>query len=246
MILLPQVVSFAITLGCLLILSRWITQQVLRLGHCIMQDERAALIGYYILFFPGIVLHELGHIVMAWMVGLRVGKLSLGPRPRHNSVELGSVTVSRGGPLRESLVGLAPFLLGSAALLAIGYGVFDVAALGQAWHAGGWSAVLAAMNGIWRVPDFWLWAYLVFAISNAMTPSPADRQPWLIAGLYVVLALTIAYLLGGLALLPVGWSDHVAGALQVLTLAFVFTLALDMMAALFLWLVEAALGRAGQ
>lgn len=244
MTLFPQVVSFAATLACLLVLSRWITHQVLRLGHRLTRNEGAALIGYYLLFFPGILLHELGHIVMAWVVGLRVGKLSLGPRPRRNSVELGSVTVSRGGPLRESLVGLAPFLVGSAALLAIGYGVFDVAALGQAWYAGGWSAVLAGVNGIWRVPDFWLWAYLVFAISNAMTPSPADRQPWLIAGIYVGLALTIAYLLGGLALLPAGWSDHVAGALQVLTLAFVFTLALDLAAALFLWLVEAAIGRA--
>jgi hypothetical protein len=126
--------------------------------------------------------------------------------------------------------------------LAIGYGIFDVAALGQAWYAGGWLAVLRAAEGIWRVPDFWLWAYLIFAISNAMTPSPADRQPWLLAGLYLGLALVVAYLLGGLALLPAGFGDHVTGALQVLTLAFLLTLALDLLAALLLLLAEGIVG----
>lgn len=246
MSLLQPLLIFTLTLAGLLVLSRWITYQVLWLGHRVARNEGAALIGYYLLFFPGILLHELSHLIMAKLVGLRVGKLSLGPKPRRHSVELGSVTVSRGGPLRESLVGLAPFLGGSAALLAIGYGIFDVAALGQAWYAGGWLAALRAANGIWRVSDFWLWAYLVFAISNAMTPSPADRQPWLTAGIYIVLALVIAYFLGGLALLPAGFSAHVAGALQVLTLAFGFTLALDLAAALALAIIAWGIGQAAR
>lgn len=246
MSLLQPLLVFALTLAGLLALSRWITYRVLWLGHRVTRHEGAALIGYYLLFFPGILLHELSHLVMAKLLGLRVGKLSLGPKPRRHSVELGSVTVSRGGPLRESLVGLAPLLGGSAALLAIGYGIFDVAALGQAWYAGGWAAALRAAGGIWRVPDFWLWAYLVFAISNAMTPSPADRQPWLTAGIYVALALVIAYFLGGLTLLPAGFSEHVAGALQVLTLAFGFTLALDLAAALALMIAAWGLGPAAR
>lgn len=238
MSLLPQFFAFALTLTCLLLLSRWITRQVLWLGHRLTYNENAALIGYYILLFPGILLHELSHVAMAKIVRLKVGKLSLGPKPRRNSVELGSVMVSRGDALRESLVGVAPFLGGTAALLAIGYWVFDVAALGQAWSAGGWLGVLQTLDGIWRVPDFWLWAYLIFAISNAMTPSPADRQPWLMAGIYIGLALVVAYLLGGLSLLPDGFSNHVAGALQVLTLAFLFTLILDLLAAIALWIAE--------
>lgn len=241
--LLSQLFAFTITLTCLLLLSRWITRQVLWLGHRVTNNENATLIAYYLLLFPGILLHELSHLLAAKAVGLRVGKLSLGPKPRRHSVELGSVTVSRGDALRESLVGVAPFLGGTLALLAIGYWVFDVAALGQAWRVGGWQAALRAVDGIWRVPDFWLWAYLVFAISNAMTPSPADRQPWRIAGIYIGISLVIAYLLGGLALVPPGWSNHVAGALQMLTLAFLFTLTLDLLAAIALWLVEVIIGR---
>src|SRR5690606_21554754 len=95
-----------------------------------------------------------------------------------------------------------------------------------------------AVNGIWRVPDFWLWAYVIFAASNAMTPSPADRQPWLPAGLYLGLALIVSYFLGALPLLADALDTQVAGALQLLTLAFVFTLALDLLAAATLWLLE--------
>jgi len=238
MSLLPQSFAFALTLTGLLLLSRWITRQVLWLGHRLTNDENAALIGYYLLLFPGILLHELSHVAMAKIVGLKVGKFSLGPKPRRNSVELGSVMVSRGDALRESLVGLAPFLGGTIALLAIGYWVFDVAALEQAWRAGGWLAALRASDGIWRVPDFWLWAYLIFAISNAMTPSPADRQPWLIAGIYIGVAVGVASLLGALSWLPVGLGDNVAGGLQVLTLAFTFTLIVDLLAAVALFVAE--------
>ncbi|MCX7669420.1 MAG: hypothetical protein N2439_05045, partial [Anaerolineae bacterium] len=99
MALLPQLLAFVLTLFLLLVLSRWITRQVLRLGHRLTRNESAAVIGYYLLFFPGILLHELGHLLMAWIVGLRVGKLRLGPRPRRNSVELGSVTVSSADPV---------------------------------------------------------------------------------------------------------------------------------------------------
>jgi len=238
MALLPQSFAFALTLTVLLLLSRWITRQVLWLGHRLTNDENAALVGYYLLLFPGILLHELSHVAMAKILRLKVGKFNLGPKPRRNSVELGSVMVSRGDALRESLVGLAPFLGGTIALLAIGFGVFDVDALGQAWRVGGWLGALRASDGIWRVPDFWLWAYLIFAISNAMTPSPADRQPWLAAGIYIGVALGVAYLLGGLAWLPVGLGDHVAGGLQVLTLAFTFTLIVDVLAAVALFVAE--------
>ena len=46
-----------------------------------------------------------------------------------------------------------------------------------------------------------------------MTPSPADRQPWLMAGIYIGLALGVAYLLGALSWLPVGLGEQRGGGL---------------------------------
>ncbi len=231
-------IGFAVILVVLAALSRWISRRVQVLGLRLTGDEQIAIMGYYLLMLPGIFLHELSHFAMARLLGLRVGKFSMGPRRRGKFIELGSVTIGSGGVLRDSLVGLAPFITGTLALVLVGFGVFDVAALGQAWRAGGWGAALRALNGIWRVPDFWLWVYAIFVISNAMMPSPADRRPWLVAGIYLALTLGLAYLLIGLPALPSSFTAQVAGVLQTLTMGFAFTLALDVAAALILWLAE--------
>lgn len=241
MSLIPQLLAFTLTLAALIGLSRWITRQVQGLGLRMTGSERVALLAYYLLMLPGIVLHELSHAGMAGLLGMRVGKFELGIRPRGKYVELGSVTVSSGGALRDSLVGLAPFLGGTAVLLLVSYRVFDVAVLGQAWESGGWEGVLAALDGIWLVPDFALWSYVIFAASNAMIPSPADRQPWLVAGIYIVTTLVAAYTIGGLPVMPAALTAEVAGLLQSLTLAFLFTLALNLLVAAGLWLAEAIL-----
>ncbi len=238
MSLLPQFAGFAITLAALIALSRWVSQQVQLVTWRLTGDERIAVVVYYLLLFPGIVLHELSHALMATLLGLKVGKFSLGPRAKGRYVQLGAVTIASGGAVRDSLIGLAPFLSGTAFLLLISYQIFNVGALGQAWLNGGWAGVLGVLPDIWHVADFWLWAYLIFAISNTMTPSPADRQPWLIGGLYVVLMLVAAYLLGALSLAAEALAPAVAGALPALTLAFLFTLGLDLLAAAMLLLFD--------
>ena len=240
MTLLAQTLAFTVTLAGLVVLSRWITRQVQLLGLHLTGDERAAQMSYYLLMLPGILLHELSHVFMARLVGLKVGEFSLGPRPRNQtSIELGSVTVSRADVFRESLVGLAPFLSGTAVLVLVGYRVFGVGALGQAGSVAGAGGLVRALPGLWQVPDFWLWAYVVFVVSNAMMPSPSDRQPWLLAGIYLAVALGGVYLLAGLPAMPEALARWAAGVLQVLTLSFLFTLVLDLAGAAAMWIAEA-------
>jgi hypothetical protein len=242
MSLLAQTLAFTATLAALVFVSRWITRQVQLLGLHLTGDERAAQMTYYLLMLPGILLHELSHVIVAKLIGLRVGEFSLGPRVRNQtSIELGSVTVSRADVFRESLVGLAPFLSGTAVLVLVGTRVFDVEALGQAGAASGAGGLLSALPGIWQVPDFGLWAYLIFVVSNAMMPSPSDRQPWLLAGLYLAVALGGVYLLIGLPAIPQSLANWAARALQVLTLSFLFTLVLDLLVAAAMWIAEAVI-----
>jgi hypothetical protein len=61
-----------------------------------------------------------------------------------------------------------------------------------------------------------------------------------VAGLYLGIALLIVWLLGGLSMLTGALHDEVAGALHVLTLGFTFTLIVDAIVALLLWLLEQA------
>ena len=77
-----------------------------------------------------------------------------------------------------------------------------------------------------------------------MTPSEADRQPWVLAGIYLGIALLVVWLFGGFAALSGAFLDEVTGALQVLTLGFLFTLAMNAIIAVFLWLTELVVIRA--
>lgn len=238
MSLLTQFLTFAATLAVLMALSRWINRQVQIIGLRVTDSSAVAVMLYYLLMFPGILLHELSHYLTALLLGLKVSKFAMGPQRRRNAIELGSVTVQRGGAVRDSLVGFAPFVAGTAVLLLIAYQVFDVTVLGQAWTQAGWSGLRAALADLWQVSDVWVWAYVVFVVSNAMTPSSADRQPWLVAGVYLAIALVFAWLLGGLSVIDRSMRDSVAGVLQVLTLGFIFSIAVNLAIAAILWGLE--------
>ncbi len=236
---LREIGLFILTLLGLVVLSQWVSRRVQIVVLRLTGEETVAQMAYYLLFLPGIVLHELSHVVMAKLLGLRVGKVSLGPRRRDKySIELGSVTISRGDPFQESLVGLAPLLTGTAVLTLICYSIFDVGAMGEALRAGGWDAALGDLNRFWRVPDSALWAYAVFVVSNSMMPSSSDRRPWLLAGLYLALALSAVILLVGIPAIPTTFSDQAAGLFQALTLAFLFTLMVDVLVATALWVMD--------
>jgi len=239
---LRELLLFVLTLAGLAVLSRWISRQVQVLVLRLTGDERVAHMAYYLLFLPGIVLHELSHVVMARLLGLQVGDFSLGPRrTTRTSIELGSVTISRGDAFRESLVGLAPFLAGTAVLVLICYWIFDVGALGQALQTGGWDAALGVPGTFWRAPDFAIWAYLIFVVSNAMMPSPSDRRPWLMAGIYLAIAVGVLYLLVGIPYVPPAVSYQAAGMFQALTLAFLFTLIVDVFVAAAIFAADQAI-----
>ena len=99
MSLLPQFLAFASTLALMMVLSRWINRQVQVIGLRLSGDINVAVMIYYLLMFPGIVLHELSHYLMARLLRMQVGSFALGPKKRRNAIELGSVTVASGGTL---------------------------------------------------------------------------------------------------------------------------------------------------
>lgn len=233
-------VWFLASLTILALLSRWISGLVQGLGLLLFNDEQATFLLTFLVFFPGILIHELSHWGMAWLLGMRPRQLSVWPKMRGKRVEMGSVHMRSGGPLRDSLAGLAPLLVGSLILLGVSYQVFDAAALQRAWEGGGFGAVWNVFWATFGVPDAWLWAYLVFAVSNAMIPSPSDRQPLFSLLLYVIVVGLLFYLLGWIPrfVIPADMVAHVTRALRTLITAFAFTIALDILIALPLLAVQ--------
>ncbi len=72
-----------------------------------------------LLFFPGTLIHELAHALMARLLLLEVVSIRLIPQWKQRSITLGTVTYIKRGRLSSVIVGIAPIFGGIAALCLI-------------------------------------------------------------------------------------------------------------------------------
>ncbi len=232
---MTSIVLFVVVLGLTLFLQRWLHQHIQGLTYVVTGDPGCAMQLLFWLLLPGIVLHEGSHWLIANLLGVRTGKVSLGlARSRGKQFSLGSVNVERTDSVRESLIGVAPFIFGLGAILFIaGFG-FDL------WPDSGLS-VREMLDRVWSTAGDWLtWLdlYLIFAVSTAMIPSESDREPWggILAVFGVIGALTI--LLGWLPQIPPDVFNAARTVLHGLTFAFGISVVVNGTVAFLIWLVE--------
>jgi hypothetical protein len=152
---------------------------------------------FALIFFPGVLLHELSHFVAAKVLGVQTGNFSLIPQAQPNGkLRLGYVETASGGFVRDALIGAAPLATGC---LFVAYASINLLHLLPLWDF----VRIADWNGFWtglmlvpKTPDFWLWFYLTFTISSTMMPSASDRHAWLPLGLLIAVLIGVAVLAG--------------------------------------------------
>jgi len=234
-----SLLALVATLLSLLWVKRWITQHVQELSMRWVGDPDVALVLYFVLVLPGVVIHELSHFLMALLLRVRVRRFSLGPvrRARGKRVSLGSIEVAKVDPVRGSLIGVAPLLAGSAVILLIGNRVLGIAEWAAAFQPLGVGGILDGLAQIARVPDFWLWLYLIFAVSNAMLPSESDMQFVRPVLIFLGIAVLVVLLASGFPAIPASVPLLVNRAAGYLASAFGLTLAVDLVFVLVLGLL---------
>jgi len=226
---------FAAALVPLLLLERWIHRHLQGVALLLMGDPEVAVWLYSLPLLPGVILHEVSHALAGRLVGARVGRISILPARQGGRIQLGFVPVEATGPVRTALIGLAPLVVGCLALLLIGHLGLELGPAGVALAAGDWGGVAAGLGRAIHAPNFWLWAYLAFTISNTMLPSRSDLRAWPMILLFVVAVV------GALALLGLGAA--LAGALHWLAVACGLVLLVDLPFALLILAAEEALAR---
>jgi len=168
----------AATLVLLLLIERWIHRHLQGVMLLLTGDPDIAVMLYALPLLPGIILHELSHAFAAVLLGIRVGRISIRPKRAGQRIQLGFVPIEKTDALRASLVGLAPLLAGSFTILLIGYWMFGLGTVRGALAAGDWDKLIVGLLQVLKTPDAWIWAYVIFTVSNTMLPSRADRQAW--------------------------------------------------------------------
>lgn len=195
--------------------------------------QELALGIFSLLFFPGVLLHELSHFIMARLLGVKTVRFSLLPQVLPGGkLRLGYVETRKTDFVRDALIGLAPLLTGGLVIAWLGISKLNLPPLAQMAFSGQWDALFVALGQIPQQPDFWLWFYLAFTISSTMLPSASDRQAWL------PMILLVLGLLGLVILAGAGqWMlDHLAPGLTSLLSTLVLIFAVSLFLHLVLWL----------
>lgn len=134
---------------------------------------------------------------MAKLLRVRTGKFSLIPAALPDGrLQLGYVETARADIIRDSLIGIAPLIAGS---LFVAYAGIIRMQLNSLWTVvayGNMELLLAGLRLLPGVPDFYLWFYLVFAVSSTMLPSESDRRAWLPLGLWALMLVALALFSG--------------------------------------------------
>jgi hypothetical protein len=183
-------------LAPLLVLQRRLHLETQAIFLLLTRRADLALALFSILFFPGVLLHESSHFLVARLLGVRTGRFSVIPRPLPGGrLQLGFVETSSADIFRDALIGIAPLLTGG---LFVAYAGLYRLGLPGAWEslAEGGAGLFSILSELHQKPDFWLWFYLTFAVSSTMLPSASDRHAWLPLVISVVFLLGISLLIG--------------------------------------------------
>jgi hypothetical protein len=99
--------------------------------------------------------------------------------------------------IRDSLIGLAPFITGCLVLTILSSKLALVEMI-KSVLAGNLSGFTTMLFQLPRQTDFGIWFYLAFCVSSTMLPSSSDRESWhvILMGMGIVLVIIVVAGLG--------------------------------------------------
>ncbi len=186
-----------LSLGPLLYLQKRLHFEIQAVFLLLTHRVEVSIVLFSLIFFPGVLIHELSHFTMAKILLVKTGKISLIPRAdRKGFLRMGYVETAKTDPLRDTLIGLAPLISGGLIVAYIGLIRLQLADVWSQTQAAGLGMGLESLYQATQQPDFWIWFYLGFTVSSMMLPSESDRRSWITIGLWIAGLLVISLLAG--------------------------------------------------
>lgn len=161
----------------LFLLSRLLTQHIAQFFYHISHSKKVTVFILAFLFLPGTLIHEVAHFMMARLLFVYAGHMTLLPQIDGTHVKLGSVQIAKTDPIRQMLISVAPFLFGVTILAAtllygLPYASFD-------------NLLITCLIG-----------YILFEIGNTMFSSRKDMEGTVEFLIALVILGGILYLIG--------------------------------------------------
>lgn len=151
---------FSILFLFIFLLTPYINTIIYQSILLITRSKKLALTFLLILLLPGTIIHELSHFVVATLLFVKTGELTVIPKLEEGRIKAGSLKHADTDPLRRTAIGLAPMIIGLMIIYLLGELIFN-------FHppAGGSNFPLLIAS-----------SYLLIAISLSMFSSKKDME----------------------------------------------------------------------
>lgn len=172
------------------------------------------------LFLPGVIVHEIAHLIMAAILFVKVGEIEFTPKVSENGLKLGSVEIGKTDPIRRSIIGFAPVFAG----LMLVIGIVHLFTSNIIFFKDKEAYVFVSIA--------FLVIYLLFAISNTMFSSTKDMEGTIEILITLLIMFGIAYFLGfrpELSFIENLLTVEVIGAVQKSSLFLLVPVLIDML-----------------
>ena len=130
------------------------------------------------LFLPGVIIHELAHMFVASLLFVRVGEIEFFPQIKEDGVKLGSVAIGQTDPVRRTLIGIAPVLVGLAVII------------GSLWF---FTSDVLLINPVIK---YILLIYILFEVGNTMFSSKKDMEGTVAFLSAIIVILFVVFIAG--------------------------------------------------
>jgi hypothetical protein len=234
-------------LACLvpfILVQRWLHRELQAIFLLLTRRPAVALGLFSLMFFPGVLLHEISHFLAAKLLRVRTGRFSVMPKMMADGrLRMGYVETAPADTMRDALIGAAPLV--TASLIIAYLGAYRLGFSGVAMLAaqGNWELAHSALLTLPNLPDFWLWFYIAFSISSTMMPSASDRRAWLPIVTGVLILVVMALLFGAGPWIVANLTPLVNRALRSLAMVFGISLILHAVLLVPFWLLRLLLSR---
>ncbi|MBI4067335.1 hypothetical protein HY407_03040 [Candidatus Gottesmanbacteria bacterium] len=210
---IPLFAFFIILLSIFLISPR-INTIIYQTVFLLTRSKKISL-GILILFLlPGTIIHEFSHFIVATILFVPTTSMTIIPKIEGGIIKAGSLHHTNTDPIRLSLIGLAPMIIGIALIYIIG-NLFSSQISNFKFQIS---------NFILLITNY----YLLITLSLSMFSSRKDLEvTWFLAPL-IFLLFAVLYYQGIRISLTLDLSSQLKGFLQQLNIYFLITLILDL------------------
>jgi hypothetical protein len=162
----------------LFILSRELTRSISLILFRITKSQKASIRIFHTLFLPGVLVHELSHLICAEVMFVKTHGLNLSLESFGNELSMGSVKIEKTDPIRRALIGFAPVFVGFLIISFANYYLLSDISI--------FSVYLS----------YALLIFIVFEIGNTMFSSRKDLEGTIELLIFFALLFLLAYILG--------------------------------------------------